>query len=69
MARRGAGSMRIPDLTRSEAPHSHDRHDDLDSLQPHEALLHAAVEANVRHTVQALLGTWEVQARLARADR
>ena len=39
--------------------------DDLDSSQPHEALLHAAVEANVRYTVRALRGTWEVQARLA----
>ena len=38
---------------------------DLDASQPHEALLHAAVEANVRHTVQALLATREVQARLA----
>jgi carbonic anhydrase len=39
--------------------------DDLDASQPHEALLHAAVEANVRHTVQALVRTREVQARLA----
>jgi carbonic anhydrase len=38
--------------------------DDLDASQPHEALLHAAVEANVRHTVQALRSTPEVQARL-----
>ncbi|MDM0052559.1 carbonic anhydrase [Variovorax sp. J22R115] len=38
--------------------------DDLDASQPHEALLHAAVEANVRHTVQTLLDTPEAQARL-----
>jgi len=38
--------------------------DGLDASQPHEALLHAAVEANVRHTVQALLETPEGQARL-----
>jgi len=37
--------------------------DDLDASQPHHALLHAAVEANVRHTVQALLATEEAQAR------
>ena len=38
--------------------------DGLDASQPHAALLHAAVEANVRHTVQALLDTPEGQARL-----
>ena len=38
--------------------------DDLDASQPHYALLHAAVEANVRHTVQTLLDTPEGQARL-----
>ncbi|MDL9999324.1 carbonic anhydrase [Variovorax sp. J22P240] len=38
--------------------------DDLDASQPHDALLHAAVEANVRHTVQTLLDTPEAQARL-----
>ena len=38
--------------------------DDLDASQPHEALLHAAVEANVRRTVRALVETPEVQARL-----
>lgn len=37
--------------------------DDLDASQPHEALLHAAVEANVRRTVRALFDTPEVQAR------
>jgi len=42
--------------------------DNLDASQPNEALLHAAVEANVRHTVQALLGTPEVQMRLAEGD-
>ncbi len=42
--------------------------DDLDASQPHEALLHAAVEANVRHTVQALVRTREVQARLAEGE-
>ena len=38
--------------------------DHLDASQPHDALLHAAVEANVRHTVQTLLDTPEAQARL-----
>jgi carbonic anhydrase len=42
--------------------------DDLDGSQPHEALLHAAVEANVRRTVRALLDTQEVQARLAEGE-
>ena len=42
--------------------------DDLDLSLPHEALLHAAVEANVRHTVRALLETREVQARLAEGE-
>ncbi|WP_218512012.1 carbonic anhydrase [Variovorax sp. dw_308] len=42
--------------------------DKLDASLPHEALLHAAVEANVRHTVHALLGTGEVQARLAEGE-
>jgi carbonic anhydrase len=42
--------------------------DGLDASQPHEALLHAAVEANVRHTIQALLDTPEVQARLTEGD-
>jgi carbonic anhydrase len=42
--------------------------DDLDASQAHEALLHAAVEANVRHTIQALLDSPEVQARLAAGD-
>ena len=36
----------------------------LDGTQPHEALLHSAVEANVRHTVRELLATPEAQARL-----
>jgi carbonic anhydrase len=39
--------------------------DDLDASQPHESLLHAAVEANVRRTVRALVDTPEVRARLA----
>jgi carbonic anhydrase len=39
--------------------------DGLDATQPAEALLHAAVEANVRHTVRQLLASPEVQARLA----
>lgn len=39
--------------------------DDLDETQPAEALLHAAVEANVRHTMRELLATPEAQARLA----
>ena len=42
--------------------------DGLDASQPHEAVLHAAVEANVRHTVQTLLNTPEVQARLAEGE-
>jgi len=36
----------------------------LDGTQPPEALLHSAVEANVRHTVRELLATPEAQARL-----
>ena len=39
--------------------------DGLDGAQPAEALLRAAVEANVRHTVRRLLETPEGQARLA----
>ena len=42
--------------------------DDLDASQPHDALLHAAVEANVRHTVQSLLDTPEGQERRAKGD-
>ncbi|HQR51265.1 MAG TPA: carbonic anhydrase [Methylophilaceae bacterium] len=38
--------------------------DDLDGTQPAEALLHSAVEANVRHTIRELLATPEAQARL-----
>ena len=37
----------------------------LDSKQPREALLHAAVEANVRHTIRQLAATPEAKARLA----
>ncbi|KXB30691.1 hypothetical protein AT959_08110 [Dechloromonas denitrificans] len=37
----------------------------LDGTQPAEALLHSAVEANVRHTVSQLLATPEAQANLA----
>ena len=40
----------------------------LDSNQPHEALLRAAVEANVRHTIRQLEATPEVQARLAEGE-
>ena len=40
----------------------------LDPKQPREALLHAAVEANVRHTVSQLEATPEVQARLVEGE-
>ena len=40
----------------------------LDSTQPREALLHAAVEANVRHTTRQLMTTPEVQTRVAAGD-
>lgn len=39
--------------------------DGLDGSQPADALLHAAVEANVRHTVRQILETPEARARLA----
>jgi len=39
--------------------------DDLDHTQSPEALLHSAVEANVRRTVRRLLETHEVRGRLA----
>ncbi|MBA2962156.1 MULTISPECIES: carbonic anhydrase [Ramlibacter] len=39
--------------------------DGLDASQPDEALLHQAVEANVRQTVRLLRETPEGQARLA----
>ena len=42
--------------------------DGLDASQPDEALLRAAVEANVRHTVRALLDTPEARARAAIGD-
>jgi len=38
--------------------------DGLDADQPQQALLHQAVEANVRHTVRELLATPEARARL-----
>jgi carbonic anhydrase len=38
--------------------------DDIDTSLPPESLLHAAVEANVRHAVQLLLATPEARARL-----
>lgn len=40
----------------------------LDPTQPREALLDAAVEANVRHTMRQLKTTPEVQGRLAAGD-
>ena len=42
--------------------------DGLDASQPHDTLLHAAVEANVRHTVQALRDTPEAQDRIAQGE-
>jgi carbonic anhydrase len=39
--------------------------DGLDGTQRHDELLHAAVEANVRHTVRQLLETPEAKARAA----
>jgi len=39
--------------------------DGLDPSQPPDALLHASVEANVRHTVRSLLDTPEARARAA----
>lgn len=42
--------------------------DGLDGSCPHGELLGAAVEANVRHTVQTLKATPEAQARLAGGD-
>ena len=42
--------------------------DHLDAEQPPEALLHAAVEANVRHTMRALRRTPEARTRLALGD-
>jgi carbonic anhydrase len=40
----------------------------LDPRQPADALLHAGVEANVRHTVQRLRNTPEAQVRAATTD-
>jgi len=40
----------------------------LDPSRPRDALIHAAVEANVRHTLDELEATPEVQARLAAGD-
>jgi carbonic anhydrase len=40
----------------------------LDGMQPHGALMHTAVEANVRHTVRELRETPEAKARLAVSD-
>jgi carbonic anhydrase len=42
--------------------------DDLDEARSPEALLHSGVEANVRHTIRALLATDEAQARLRIGD-
>ena len=42
--------------------------DGLDERQPHAALMHAAVEANVRHAVAEVRATPEAQARRARGD-
>jgi carbonic anhydrase len=42
--------------------------DGLDPQQPAEALLHAAVEANVRRTVREVLATPEARARVASPD-
>jgi carbonic anhydrase len=39
--------------------------DGLDGTQPPAALLHSAVEANVRHTLRELLKTPEAKARIA----
>ena len=41
---------------------------DLDPAQPAEALLHAAVEANVRHTVRTLLRTPEARLKARTTD-
>jgi carbonic anhydrase len=40
----------------------------LDASQAHDALLHAAVEANVRHTVRNILDTPEGRARLEEGE-
>jgi len=42
--------------------------DGLDGTQPPEALLHSAVEANVRHTLRELLKTPEAKARIAEGE-
>jgi len=42
--------------------------DGLDPHLPHESLLHAAVEANVRHTIRELRRTPEARTRLALGD-
>lgn len=42
---------------------------DLDATQPREALLHAAVEANVRHTMRELEATPEARIRLAEGEK
>jgi carbonic anhydrase len=42
--------------------------DGLDPAQPHEALLHAAVEANVRRTMREVLATPEAKARFGPGD-
>jgi carbonic anhydrase len=42
--------------------------DGLDGTQPPEALLHSAVEANVRHTVRELLKTPEAKALVAEGE-
>ena len=42
--------------------------DDLDGAQPPKALLHSAVEANVRHAVRHILDTPEAKARLAEGE-
>jgi carbonic anhydrase len=42
--------------------------DGLDASLPDEALVHAAIEANVRYTVEALTRTPEARARLAGTD-
>jgi len=42
--------------------------DGLDPAQPRKALLHAAVEANVRRTIRELLAAPETQARLPKGD-
>lgn len=40
----------------------------LDAAQPRDALLRAAVEANVRHSIDELAKTPEARARLAAGD-